>query len=176
MILAASSCAPDQPAKPVAVTTQAPAAAADTGGSIAPVPIGNPAPDFTVTSFDGKPTKLSELRGHPVLIDYWATWCPPCIHGLPHTQAIFKAGSPQGLKVMTICDQDLTPVKSLFKANGYTFPAFVDTYHEMGPKYNIDVIPVEIVIDAKGNLVDYLVGDGQEQILKADLAKLGVKV
>lgn len=75
---------------------------------------------------------------------------------------------------MTVCDEDLKGVKKLFAEKKYTFPAFVDTTHELGRTYHIDVIPVQIVIDAKGNLVDYIVGGDRESDIKAALAKAGV--
>lgn len=111
-----------------------------------------------------------------MLIDYWATWCPPCLEGLPHTQALFERAAPQGLKVMTICDQDLKGVKSLIREKKYTLPTYVDSSHEMGRAYQIDVIPVTIVIDAKGNLVAYIVGGGQDGAIKDALAKVGMKL
>jgi peroxiredoxin len=168
------SCAPSTSVKTTSIEVPKADEAGSVEGSIPPVPNGSPAPDFTVMTFDGKPTKLSSMRGHPVLIDYWATWCPPCLEGLPHTQKIFQEGSTKGLKVMTICDQDLGKVKSLIKEKKYTFPTFVDSTHEMGLKYHIDVIPVTIVIDAKGDLVDYIVGGGQDQEIKEALGKAGV--
>jgi|GEM_PF-1790775 len=144
--------------------------------SVAPVKVGQAAPDFSVTSFDGHTQRLSAFKGHPVYIDFWATWCPPCLEGLPHTQLIFKQGAPQGLKVMAICDEERAPVEALFKKEKYNFPAYMDSTHKMGPKYGIDYIPVVVVIDKNGNLVDYIVGGNNDERILAALKKVGVTI
>jgi len=141
-----------------------------------PISLGSMAPDFTVTGLDGKTIKLTSLRGHPVMIDFWATWCGPCVASLPHTQEIFKEGSRQGLQVMAISNEDNATVSKFIKENNYSFPTFTDDPKDTGPKYKLDAIPTTVVIDSAGKLVAYIVGGGQDAAIKAALTKVGIKL
>jgi thiol-disulfide isomerase/thioredoxin/outer membrane lipoprotein-sorting protein len=149
---------------------------AEESGDKPPVDIGKPAPDFTVTSMTGQKTKLSSLRGNVVYIDFWATWCPPCRATLPETQKLFKQVGGKGLKVLAISDEDKKTVSAFLKANKYTFPSYLDGDNSAAKAYNIQGIPTFVVIDAKGNLVDFIVGGGQESRVRAALKKAGIKL
>ena len=77
---------------------------------------------------------------------------------------------------MAICDQDRVSVNKLFHDKKYSFPAYMDTTHEMGKKYGIDEIPVVVVIDKDGKLVDYIVGGNNNERILAALQKVGVTI
>jgi len=157
-------------------TTPVKVPAAPSLSSKPPFPIGSSVPDFTVTSLDGQTVRLSSFRGHPVMIDFWATWCPPCVASLPNTQEIFKNGSPQGLQVMAISDEEQATVSAFIKDKGYTFPTYIDAAKETGAKYKTEAIPTTVVIDADGKLVAYIVGGMQEANIKKALSKVGLKL
>ena len=92
-----------------------------------PVPIGRPAPDFSVSSLGGGRTvRLSSLRGRVVLLDFWATWCPPCRRGLPETQKLAAQYGGKGLTVLAISDETPLTIARFVKTNGYSFPAYRD--------------------------------------------------
>lgn len=138
-----------------------------------PVPLGQPAPDFQVTGLDGKTVKLSSLRGHVVLLDFWATWCPPCRKGLPETNRLAQVGGPKGLQVMAISNETHDKVAAFMNQNHYTMPAFLDAGSKAQATYRVDSIPTTVVIDAKGALVAYLVGLQDPSTIQQALAKAG---
>src|SRR3569832_1026140 len=105
-----------------------------------PVPKGKPAPDITVQGMNGKPVKLSSLRGKPVFLDFWATWCPPCRASLPHTQKLAKLHG-KNITVLAISNEDAKTIQSFMKENKYSYPAYRDTNNSAGTKYKVQGIP-----------------------------------
>jgi len=141
-----------------------------------PVPLGSPAPEFSVTPLGGgKPVSLKSLRGKPVFVDLWATWCPPCRESLPHTEALYKEFASKGLQVMTVSDEETSTITSFISKNHYTFPAFRDPGDAVNTGYNIQGIPTVLVIDKNGNLQSYLVGLRSEDELRSALKKVGIQ-
>jgi thiol-disulfide isomerase/thioredoxin len=140
-----------------------------------PVPIGQQAPDVTVTSMAGKEVKLSSLRGKPVLLDFWATWCGPCRVSLPHTQQVATKHAKE-ITVLSISDEDADKIDAYFKQNGYKVAPYRDVDKSAQLHYKIETVPTFVVIDAQGNLVAYLAGYGGSGPLDEALAKVGVKV
>lgn len=111
--------------------------------------IGNVAPDFTINMNDGKTVKLSELRGKPVFLNFWATWCPPCNQEMPDIQKISTENKSVQIVAVNIKEAPLE-VRSFLKARGYTYPVGFDTSGDISNLYMIDGIPTSIAIDAKG--------------------------
>lgn len=143
-------------------------------GEEPPVPRGKPAPDITVKGLDGKMVKLSSLRGKPVFLDFWATWCPPCRVSLPHTQKLAKMHGKE-ITVLAISNEDTKTIQTFMKENKYSYPSYRDSDNSAGTKYKVSGIPTFVVIDAKGNLVDYIVGYGGDEPIDSALAKVGIK-
>ena len=139
-----------------------------------PVPLGKSAPDISVKTLDGKMVKLSSLRGKPVFLDFWATWCGPCRMSLPHTQKL-AADHGKDITVLAISAEDVKTIQSFMKDNKYSYPAYRDPKNDAMTKYNVQGIPTFVVIDKDGNLVDYLVGYGGDQPIDDALAKVGIK-
>lgn len=141
-----------------------------------PVKLGAPAPDAEFVDLSGKPLKLSSLRGRVVLIDFWATWCGPCRIGLPKTQELHDKYKDKGLAVLTVSDEDAATVKAFIKAEKYTFPAYRDPDGKANEAYKISAIPTLAILDAKGNLSAFLVGLQDEETVKQELKKAGLKL
>jgi thiol-disulfide isomerase/thioredoxin/outer membrane lipoprotein-sorting protein len=141
-----------------------------------PVPLGQPAPDFTVTSMEGKKTTLSALKGSVVFVDLWATWCGPCKETLPHTQALHDKYAAKGLKVLAISNEPRETVEPFLKANKFTFPAYIDSESNAGRAYRSPGLPTFLIIDKKGVLVDYIIGAGDPSRIETALRKAGLKI
>jgi peroxiredoxin len=140
-----------------------------------PVALGQMAPDFEITSLDGKTAKLSDFRGKVVLLDFWATWCPPCRKSLPETQKLHQQYGEKGLAVLAISDEDSRTVTPFLKENRYTFPTYLDAKSVAGTAYNVSAIPTVAVIDRGGHLASYFVGLQEPETILAALQKAGLE-
>jgi len=133
-----------------------------------PVPIGERAPDATIRDLQGNEVKLSDFRGQVVLLDLWATWCGPCRKGLPDTASLARAGQSDGFTVLAVSNEDPETIKEFLAEEGLgDLPAYSDANRELWEKYKINAIPTVIIIDAKGNLAEYLVGLRPAEQLRA---------
>ncbi len=155
--------------------TQPIAGADDAAGPAAPL-VGKPAPDFTLAGFDGKSVKLSSLKGSVVVLDFWATWCGPCVMSLPNLDELYKQQSPHGLKAFAVDQQeDKDTVQAFVQKKGLTIPILLDTQGSAGKLYTADQgIPVTIIVGKDGLVKNAFVGVGPdtEDTIKADVAKL----
>lgn len=113
--------------------------------------IGQPAPDFSVTTFGGKTVQLSDLKGDVIVLNFWATWCAPCRQELPILEALFQAYSKYGLQVLAVASEDSVPENKLRPlASKLTIP-FVKRIK--GPYRQLDGVPTNYIIDRSGKLV-----------------------
>ena len=114
---------------------------------------GQTAPDFSIKDQFGKTTSLSELRGKPVLLDFWGVWCGPCRQKLPHTQKIYEKFKDKGLAVIGIHSAFRTKKAAAFIAeNNYSFPTGVDPGN-IAKDYGIAAWPTYYLIDKQGAVV-----------------------
>jgi peroxiredoxin len=140
-----------------------------------PVPIGSPAPDFAVVDArTGAVVRLSSLRGKIVLIDFWATWCPPCRHSLPETQHISSQYAGPNLAVMAVSGESRSTITGFVNNHGYTFPAYEDRDQSASQAYNANAIPTISIIDRQGRLAFYAVGLQDPSTVEAALKNAGV--
>jgi thiol-disulfide isomerase/thioredoxin len=111
--------------------------------------IGNQAPDFTITMDNGQSLKLSELKGQPVFLNFWASWCPPCKKEMPDIEKIFK--EERKVKIIAVNIKE-TPmeVRSFLNSNGFTFPIGYDPKGEISSLYMATGIPTSYAIDRNG--------------------------
>jgi len=127
-----------------------------------PVPqVGNPAPDFQLQSLDGQAVSLSALRGRPVLLNFWATWCGPCQIEMPFLQEAFDDSewSEKGLVILAV-NQGESPsrAKQFMERNDLSFLVLLDTNFEVSEAYNASRIPVTFFIDKDGIIKDKKIG------------------
>lgn len=127
-----------------------------------------PAPDFALQTLDGGTVRLSDLRGDVVLVDFWATWCPPCRKALPHLQELHEELGDSGLKVVGIAtDQQGAKVVAPFvEENGLTFTVVLTDGKVDRDFGGIRGIPTTFVIDPQGRIVGKFVGYQDKQIYR----------
>jgi TonB family protein len=135
---------------------------------------GHEATDFTLKDLDGREVNLQKLRGKVVVLDFWATWCVPCLVELPHIEKLHNELKDRGVVFLGINDEEPETARDFMKGKGYTFASLIDTNKEVGGKYAIEVIPQTIVIDKTGKVVAHYFGTKNEDQLRAGLEKAGI--
>jgi len=130
------------------------ASTASAGGASASV---QAAPDFTVYDADGNEVHLSDYIGKPVVVNFWASWCPPCKGELPDFEKVYgELGDKVQFLMVDMTDgqrETVDTAKAYMKAQGYTLPTFYDTAQDAANVYGISSIPTTVFIDKDGNLV-----------------------
>ena len=128
--------------------------------SPAPAPeIGKLAPDFELSNLDGQVVSLSDFRGKPVFLNFWATWCGPCRFEMPFIQKMYEGLSSEGLVVLAVnLQENPATVKEFVQTFGFTFPVLLATSREVPLAYNIRGIPSTFFIDKNGIIQDIKIG------------------
>lgn len=121
------------------------------------------APDFTVIDKDGKEHKLSDFKGKPVVLNFWASWCGPCKMEMPDFNEMYKnIGDEVQFMMVNLTNgyngETFDTATAFMAEQGYDFPVFYDTENDAGSKYYTYSIPVTYFIDKEGNLVVYASG------------------
>ena len=115
------------------------------------------APDFTVTDKDGKQVKLSDMKGKPVVINFWATWCHFCKVEMPDIEAMYqKYGNEVEFMIVNMTDgqrETVDTAKKFIKDEGFTFPVYFDTLYSASYNYNVTSLPATYFVNAEGQLV-----------------------
>lgn len=113
--------------------------------------LGNRAPDFQLETMDGESIKLSDYRGERVMLNFWASWCPPCRAEMPDMQKFYEDEDVVILAVnLTDTETSLKDVEEFIENNGLTFPVLLDTELEAADLYAIQPIPTTFMIDTNG--------------------------
>jgi len=136
---------------------------------------GRVAQDFTLKALDGDKVSLSGLRGKVVLLDFWATWCPPCRKELPEVEKLRQQFGDKGLVVLGVNDEDSGTVKSFLKKNEYGLPVLMDSKHDVHRMYGASAIPTVIIIDKNGVIKAHYVGARDREELIAALKTAGIE-
>jgi peroxiredoxin len=107
---------------------------------------------FTLTGMDGKTYSLAGLKGRIVLLNFWATWCPPCRKEMPDMDKLYRAYEGRGLTVIAVSDEDRATVEQYLAKNSYSFPVALDTGRKVNTAFGIDGIPKSFIFDREGRL------------------------
>jgi len=149
----------NQSTTPSATTTLAPQVSDPVKGSFAP--------DFTLTTLDGKKVQLSSLKGKAVLVNFWATWCEPCKIEMPWLVDLQKEYGPQGLQILGVSldDTDTKTVALFAHKMGVNYPILKGTDQVADSYGGADRLPLTFFVDRSGKIVDETVGLVSESVI-----------
>jgi peroxiredoxin len=109
--------------------------------------------DFTLVDLNGKKWTLKNLRGKVVLVNFWATWCPPCRKEMPDLEAIYQRFERRGLVILAITDEEESKVKPFIADGKFSFPVLLDPGRKVNELLHVEGIPKSFVYDRDGKLV-----------------------
>ena len=138
-----------------------------------PTAIGNPAPDFAVADLDGNPIRLADLRGRPVVVNFWASWCGPCVEEFPLLREAAADHAADGLVVIGIVWDDRSEAARDFMArNGATWAAAMDPGQQVSRAYGTLGPPETYFIDRDGIIRGRQIGQISAASLDEKLAAI----
>ena len=140
----------------------------------AQVSSGGMAPDFTLKDVDGRPFNFSATRGKVVILDFWATWCPPCRMEIPHFQALYEKYRTSGLVVVGVAlDRGgAEAVKPFIEEQGVTYPILIGDQAVTVSYGGIRGIPTTFMIGRDGRIAGKVVGYKDKEYFEAEIKKL----
>jgi thiol-disulfide isomerase/thioredoxin len=144
LLLSQTACTKPETPKKIAVATEK-----------------SPAPDIAVTALsNGNLLKLSDLKGKVVLLNFWATWCPPCREEIPSMMKLnsLMAGKPFQMVAVSIDEGGKPAIETFFKETGFSLPAYLDESGASSKTYGITGVPESFIIDKQGVLVKKIIG------------------
>lgn len=140
------------------------------GQIITGVQEGNKAPDFQLKTLEGNEIKLSDLQGKKVILNFWATWCPPCKAEMPHMKEFYQEQSSNNIEILavnlTIAEKDPNQVNNFVEDYGLPFPVLLDSDGSVGKTYQAVTIPTSYLIDTKGFIQKKIVGPMDKEMMK----------
>ncbi|TMD83900.1 MAG: TlpA family protein disulfide reductase [Chloroflexi bacterium] len=132
-------------------------------------------PDFTTQRLDGVSVRLSQYRGKPVLLNFWATWCAPCQDEMPLIQGAADRYTGTGLTVLAVDYQqtDAAAMRAFLRRAGARFPAVYDPNGQIAAEYGVSIgLPVSIFIDRSGKVEVIQVGQMSGTVLEQHLRSI----
>lgn len=109
------------------------------------------APDFALTTVEGQRIKLSDFRGRPVLLNFWATWCPPCLEEMPIMQAVYEELAKYGLVILAVdVAEEARVVKTFIENEKLSFVFAMDYDGSVSQTYGVRPLPTTFLIDKNG--------------------------
>lgn len=133
------------------------------------------APDFKLTDMAGNVVQLSDYRGKVVLVNFWATWCPPCVMEMPTIQDRYAKYGGNKFAVLAVdVDETELPVQAFIARNGLSFPVVIDEGAEIYQLYQVRGLPSSYLIDEQGVIRSIHIGVMTEAQIDGYLTELGI--
>ncbi|WP_134704399.1 peroxiredoxin [Ammoniphilus sp. YIM 78166] len=138
----------------------------------APVGIqkGNLAPDFELKALDGESIKLSDYRGKRIVLNMWATWCPPCRAEMPDMQDFYEANQDKGFIILgvnlTSSEKQPENIAKFIDEFGLTFPVVLDEENSVADRYQVVSIPTSYMIDSRGVIQQKIIGPMNKEMME----------
>lgn len=134
------------------------------------------APEINLQGFDGRFASLSDMRGEVVLVNFWASWCPPCRAEMPTLQKVFDDYQEKGFNILAVNStvQDSQSDAAKFASEGgYSFDIVLDYSGEVTSSYKIEALPTSFLVDRNGIILDVFIGGPlPEALLRERIEKL----
>lgn len=131
--------------------------------------------ELALKDLNGKTWTLSDLRGKVVLVNFWATWCPPCRKEMPDLERLYERFGPQGLVILGISDEELSKVEPFIRVRKVTFPILLDPDRKVNETFVVEGIPKSFVYDRDGKLVAQSIDMRTERQFLEMLSKAGLQ-
>lgn len=125
-----------------------------------PLKTGLPAPDFMFPGLDGKMVSLSDYQGHVVLVNVWATWCPPCVDEMPSMERLYREFKGEKFEILAVSIDALGEkvVAPFMKKYNLSFPALMDPDGTIKTLYHTTGVPESFIVDQEGILIKQIIG------------------
>jgi cytochrome c biogenesis protein CcmG/thiol:disulfide interchange protein DsbE len=125
-----------------------------------PLRVGQPAPGFTLPGLDGKMVSLSDYRGHVVLVNVWATWCPPCVDEMPSMDTLYRELKGENFEILAVSIDALgkKAVAPFMKKYNLSFPALMDPDGTIKTLFQTTGVPESFIINQEGILIEKVIG------------------
>ncbi|MDN7241508.1 redoxin domain-containing protein [Planococcus sp. N028] len=137
---------------------------------------GEVAPDFELTTLSGETVKLSDYKGKKVILNFWATWCPPCIAEMPLMQNYYEKAQEENVEILAVNltteDRGIHKVEEFVKSNNLTFPIPMDIKGDIGSIYQAVTIPTSYMIDTQGRVQKKHIGPMDEKVMIEYIANM----
>jgi len=114
--------------------------------------------DFTLTDLEGRSVSLASLKGKAVFLNFWATWCGPCVAEMPDIERIHQTLGTQIVVVGINLGEPVAQVRAFVQANGFTWTFLQDTTDQVGSAYGVSAIPTSIFVNSQGVITSRQVG------------------
>jgi len=131
--------------------------------------------DFTLSDLQGNPWHLRDLKGKVVLVNFWATWCPPCRKEMPDLQALYDKYKDEGFVVISISDEEVAKVQPFIAERKITYPVLLDPGRKVNDLFQVEGIPKSFVYDRAGKLVAQSIDMRTRNQFQAMIAQAGLQ-